>query len=82
MVFEDSLSQSAPSSELFRIASSSSSDESHFRELDDAFLQTQTRNWLGEVLQIRLDGQLIISELLADGEIADWSWRETPELQP
>lgn len=39
MVFEDSLSQSAPSSELFRIASSSSSAESHFRELDDAFLQ-------------------------------------------
>ncbi|KAG5029863.1 hypothetical protein JHK87_013377 [Glycine soja] len=69
MVCEDSSSQTAPSPELFRIASSSSSAESNFRELDDAFLQTQTRIWLGEVLQIRLDEQLIISELLADGEL-------------
>lgn len=50
-------------------SSSTSSAESSFRELDDAFLQTQTRIWLGEVLQIRLDDQLIISELLADGEL-------------
>ncbi|RDX82648.1 Protein OPAQUE10, partial [Mucuna pruriens] len=69
MVCEDSSSQTAPSSELFKIASSSSSAESNFRELDDAFLQTQTRIWLGEVLQIRLDEELIISELLADGEL-------------
>lgn len=56
--------------ELLNIHSSStSSAESSFRELDDAFLQTQTRIWLGEVLQIRLDDQLIISELLADGEL-------------
>ncbi|GAU25428.1 hypothetical protein TSUD_70810 [Trifolium subterraneum] len=46
-----------------------SSHSSSFRELDDAFLQTQTRIWLGEVLQIRLDEQLIISELLANGEL-------------
>lgn len=32
-------------------------------------LQTQTRIWLGEVLQIRLDDQLVTSELLADGEL-------------
>nr|KYP58315.1 hypothetical protein KK1_004615 [Cajanus cajan] len=69
MVCEESSSQTAPSSELFKIASSSSSAESNFRELDDAFLQNQTRIWLGEVLQIRLDEQLIISELLADGEL-------------
>lgn len=51
------------------VEESSSSAESSFRELDDAFLQTQTRIWLGAVLQIRLDDQLIISELLADGEL-------------
>ncbi|KAK7399325.1 hypothetical protein VNO78_10507 [Psophocarpus tetragonolobus] len=66
---DESSSQTTPSSDLFRIASSSSSAESNFRQLDDAFLQTQTRIWLGEVLQIRLDEQLIISELLADGEL-------------
>ncbi|XP_073225936.1 uncharacterized protein [Cicer arietinum] len=47
----------------------SSSPESTFRQLDDAFLQNQTRIWVGEVLHIRLDEQLIISELLADGEL-------------
>ncbi|XP_058731133.1 uncharacterized protein LOC131602925 isoform X2 [Vicia villosa] len=50
-------------------ADSSSFAESSFRELDDAFLQTQTRIWLGEVLQIRLDDQILTSELLADGEL-------------
>uniref|UniRef100_A0A2N9H9R6 Calponin-homology (CH) domain-containing protein n=1 Tax=Fagus sylvatica TaxID=28930 RepID=A0A2N9H9R6_FAGSY len=50
-------------------SSSSSSSESSFRELDDVFLQTQTRIWLGEVLQIRLDEQMTISDLLADGEL-------------
>ncbi|BAT73207.1 Protein OPAQUE10-like protein [Vigna angularis] len=73
MVCEVSSSQTAPSTELFTILSSSSSSsssaESNFRQLDDAFLQTQTRIWLGEVLQMRLDEQLIISELLADGEL-------------
>ncbi|WVZ23547.1 hypothetical protein V8G54_002091 [Vigna mungo] len=76
MVCEVSSSQTAPSTELFTIVSSSSfstssssSAESNFRQLDDAFLQTQTRIWLGEVLQMRLDEQLIISELLADGEL-------------
>ncbi|KAL2342864.1 hypothetical protein Fmac_004149 [Flemingia macrophylla] len=71
MVCNEDSSQTAPSSssDLFLIASSSSSAESNFRELDDAFLQNQTRIWLGEVLQIRLDEQLIISELLADGEL-------------
>ncbi|KAG4998884.1 hypothetical protein JHK87_019956 [Glycine soja] len=67
MVFEDSLSQSAPSSELVSLL--------HLLLMNPTFVnsmmhsQTQTRNWLGEVLQIRLDGQLIISELLADGEL-------------
>uniref|UniRef100_A0A5B7C938 Calponin-homology (CH) domain-containing protein n=1 Tax=Davidia involucrata TaxID=16924 RepID=A0A5B7C938_DAVIN len=48
---------------------SSSFAESNFRELDDVFLQTQTRIWLGEVLHTRLDEQLHISDLLADGEL-------------
>ncbi|RVX21205.1 Protein OPAQUE10 [Vitis vinifera] len=48
---------------------SPSSAESSFRELDDVFLQTQTRIWLGEVLQTRLDEHLNISDLLADGEL-------------
>ncbi|XP_021742082.1 uncharacterized protein LOC110708293 [Chenopodium quinoa] len=46
-----------------------SSTESNFRELDDAYLQTQARIWLGEVLQIRFDEQIDISDLLADGEL-------------
>ncbi|XP_020227550.1 uncharacterized protein LOC109808814 isoform X2 [Cajanus cajan] len=37
--------------------------------LNNVKLKNQTRIWLGEVLQIRLDEQLIISELLADGEL-------------
>ncbi|XP_034691479.1 uncharacterized protein LOC117918731 isoform X2 [Vitis riparia] len=48
---------------------SPSSAESSFRELDDVFLQTQTRIWLGEVLLTRLDEHLNISDLLADGEL-------------
>ncbi|KAH9610178.1 hypothetical protein KSS87_017856 [Heliosperma pusillum] len=48
---------------------SKSSPESNFRELDDAFLQTQTRIWLGEVLQIRLDEETDISVILADGKL-------------
>ncbi|XP_021718695.1 uncharacterized protein LOC110686393 [Chenopodium quinoa] len=46
-----------------------SSTESNFRELDDAYLQTQARIWLGEVLQIRFDEEIDISDLLADGEL-------------
>ncbi|KAK4365290.1 hypothetical protein RND71_016648 [Anisodus tanguticus] len=49
--------------------SSKSSVESNFRQLDDVFLQTQTRIWLGEVLNIRLDEHLHISDLLADGDL-------------
>ncbi|XP_055821406.1 uncharacterized protein LOC129889950 isoform X2 [Solanum dulcamara] len=49
--------------------SSKSSAESSFRELDDVFLQTQTRIWLGEVLKMRLDEHLNISDLLADGDL-------------
>ncbi|KAJ6368527.1 hypothetical protein OIU78_001004 [Salix suchowensis] len=49
--------------------SSSSSCESNFRELDDVFLQTQARIWLGEVLQTRSDEQLPIADLIADGEL-------------
>ncbi|KAK9691688.1 hypothetical protein RND81_09G212300 [Saponaria officinalis] len=48
---------------------SKSSVESNFRELDDAFLQTQTRIWLGEVLKIRLDEEMDISDILADGKL-------------
>ena len=33
------------------------------------FIQTQTRIWLGEVLQIRLEEQMTVSDLLADGEL-------------
>ncbi|KAI9396500.1 hypothetical protein POPTR_004G140000v4 [Populus trichocarpa] len=50
-------------------SSSSSSSESSFRELDDVFLQTQARIWLGEVLQTRSDEQLPIADLIADGEL-------------
>ncbi|KAI8540632.1 hypothetical protein RHMOL_Rhmol08G0001600 [Rhododendron molle] len=50
-------------------SSSSSQSSTCFRELDHVFLQTQTRIWLGEVLHTRLDGQLNISDLLADGEL-------------
>ncbi|XP_016451725.1 uncharacterized protein LOC107776351 isoform X1 [Nicotiana tabacum] len=49
--------------------SSKSSAESSFRELDDVFLQTQTRIWLGEVLKMRFDEHLHISDLLADGDL-------------
>ncbi|XP_020272754.1 uncharacterized protein LOC109847935, partial [Asparagus officinalis] len=45
------------------------SAESSFRELDDVFLQTQTRIWLGEVLHIRFDEETAIADLLADGEL-------------
>ncbi|KAL2241307.1 UNVERIFIED_CONTAM: Protein OPAQUE10, partial [Sesamum indicum] len=51
------------------IDSSPSSAESSFRELDEVFLQTQTRIWLGEVLNARFDEELYISDLLQDGEI-------------
>ncbi|CDP18036.1 unnamed protein product [Coffea canephora] len=51
------------------VDSSPSSAESCFRELDDVFLQTQTRIWLGEVLKIRLDEGMNISDMLADGEL-------------
>nr|GMC68105.1 protein OPAQUE10-like isoform X2 [Ipomoea batatas] len=43
--------------------------QSSFRELDDVFLQTQTRIWLGEVLNMRLDEEIPISDLLADGDL-------------
>ncbi|XP_042407109.1 uncharacterized protein LOC121996980 isoform X1 [Zingiber officinale] len=48
---------------------SEESPESSFRELDDVFLQTQTRIWLGEVLQFRIDEEMPIADLLADGEL-------------
>lgn len=50
-------------------SSPSSSAESSFREHDDVFLQTQTRIWLSEVLETRLDDRVDLSELLADGEL-------------
>uniref|UniRef100_A0A0E0KHY8 Calponin-homology (CH) domain-containing protein n=1 Tax=Oryza punctata TaxID=4537 RepID=A0A0E0KHY8_ORYPU len=45
------------------------SPASSFRELDDAFLQTQTKIWLGEVLHLRFDEAVIVADLLADGEL-------------
>ncbi|XP_059290230.1 uncharacterized protein LOC132043776 [Lycium ferocissimum] len=53
----------------YSVDSSKSSAESNFRKLDDVFLQTQTRIWLGEVLNMRLDEHLHISDLLADGDL-------------
>ncbi|GJZ92227.1 calponin homology domain-containing protein [Tanacetum coccineum] len=44
-------------------------DSSSFRELDDVFLQSQARIWLGEVLRTRFDEELSISDLLSDGEL-------------
>uniref|UniRef100_A0A0E0D5B9 non-specific serine/threonine protein kinase n=1 Tax=Oryza meridionalis TaxID=40149 RepID=A0A0E0D5B9_9ORYZ len=45
------------------------SPASSFRELDDAFLQKQTKIWLGEVLHLRFDEAVIVADLLADGEL-------------
>ncbi|XP_058089635.1 uncharacterized protein LOC131236465 isoform X4 [Magnolia sinica] len=60
----------ADSPEVLRVSDSSpSSAESSFRELDDVFLQTQTRIWLGEVLHTRFDEETTIADLLADGEV-------------
>ncbi|PUZ37433.1 hypothetical protein GQ55_9G119300 [Panicum hallii var. hallii] len=42
---------------------------STFRELDDAFLQKQTKIWLGEVLHRRFDEDVLVADLLADGEL-------------
>lgn len=63
VLVEDSLPSLVPQ------RASSASAESNFRELDDAYLQTQARIWLGEMLQIRFDEQTDISDLLADGEL-------------
>ncbi|KAL4590437.1 hypothetical protein LXL04_003366 [Taraxacum kok-saghyz] len=45
------------------------SSSTSFRELDDVFLQSQARIWLEEVLHMRFDEQLSISDLLSDGEL-------------
>ncbi|TKV91838.1 hypothetical protein SEVIR_9G123800v4 [Setaria viridis] len=45
------------------------SSASTFRELDDAFLQKQTKIWLGEVLHLRFDEDVLVADLLADGEL-------------
>ncbi|XP_010547859.1 PREDICTED: uncharacterized protein LOC104819473 isoform X2 [Tarenaya hassleriana] len=50
-------------------SSPSSSAETTFRELDEVFLQTQTKIWLGEVLQTRLNEHQNIAEMLSDGEL-------------
>ncbi|XP_021630650.1 uncharacterized protein LOC110628335 isoform X5 [Manihot esculenta] len=60
------------SPELLSFAAAKSSPslaDGSFRQVDDVFLQTQTRIWLGEVLQTRLSDQLSIADLLADGEL-------------
>uniref|UniRef100_P0DKL2-2 Isoform 2 of Protein OPAQUE10 n=1 Tax=Zea mays TaxID=4577 RepID=P0DKL2-2 len=45
------------------------SSASTFRELDEAFLQTQTKIWLGEVLHLRFGEDALVADLLADGEL-------------
>ncbi|RLN40353.1 uncharacterized protein C2845_PM01G31300 [Panicum miliaceum] len=42
---------------------------STFRELDDTFLQKQTKIWLGEVLHLWFDETVLVADLLADGEL-------------
>ncbi|KAF9623529.1 hypothetical protein IFM89_003319 [Coptis chinensis] len=53
--------------------------EASFRQLDDVFLQTQTRIWLGEVLKTRLDEEISVTDLLADGillfEVSKVMWK-------
>ncbi|KAK9162166.1 hypothetical protein Syun_003068 [Stephania yunnanensis] len=49
--------------------SSPSSAESTFRELDEVFLQTQARIWVGEVVHSRLNEDTPIADLLADGKL-------------
>ncbi|WCJ37703.1 Protein OPAQUE10 [Euphorbia peplus] len=68
---------------------SSPTSPDNFRQLDDVFLQTQTRIWLGEVLRTRLNEQRSIADLLADGEllfeVSKEVWKmmlsERPELK-
>ncbi|XP_048233171.1 uncharacterized protein LOC8287608 isoform X3 [Ricinus communis] len=50
-------------------SSPSWAESTSFRQIDDVFLQTQTRIWLGEVLQTRLSERISITDLLADGEL-------------
>ncbi|KAJ4964819.1 hypothetical protein NE237_016668 [Protea cynaroides] len=59
------------SADVLRVLSDYSpcSAGSSFRELDDVFLQTQARIWLGEVLHTRLDEETPIADLLADGKL-------------
>lgn len=71
------------SPEVLRVSDSSpSSAETSFRELDDVFLQTQTRIWLGEVVQVRFDEEITIADLLADGqllfEVSKVVWKMLP----
>ncbi|KAJ0967990.1 hypothetical protein J5N97_024907 [Dioscorea zingiberensis] len=60
--------RSAP--EVLRVRESSPDEaETSFRELDDVFLQSQTRIWLGEVLHKRFGEEMAVADLLADGEL-------------
>ncbi|KAJ0961445.1 hypothetical protein J5N97_000194 [Dioscorea zingiberensis] len=60
--------RSAP--EVLRVRESSPDEaETSFRELDDVFLQSQTRIWLGEVLHERFGEEMAVADLLADGEL-------------
>ncbi|CAN6480164.1 unnamed protein product [Victoria cruziana] len=43
--------------------------EGSFRELDDEFLQAQTRIWLGELLHLRFDVETSLPDLLSDGDL-------------
>ncbi|KVG70958.1 Calponin homology domain-containing protein [Cynara cardunculus var. scolymus] len=62
-------------------SSSSSSEKRSFRELDDVFLQSQARIWLGEVLHTRFDELLSICDLLSDGKLLLMKTGEFHSLQ-
>jgi hypothetical protein len=37
--------------------------------LDQLFVQTQAKIWLGELLQVRFDDETSMADLIADGEL-------------
>uniref|UniRef100_A0ACD5X3A8 Uncharacterized protein n=1 Tax=Avena sativa TaxID=4498 RepID=A0ACD5X3A8_AVESA len=59
--------QGAPAPGVVRV--DQASPASSFRQLDDAFLQKQTKIWLGEVLHLRFDEEILVADLLSDGEL-------------
>ncbi|CAM0875257.1 unnamed protein product [Alopecurus aequalis] len=59
--------QGTPATGVVRV--DQASPASSFRQLDDAFLQKQTKIWLGEVLHLRFDEEILVADLLGDGEL-------------